>query len=408
MFMKQIPIEALAVGMYVVALDRPWSELLGLRSKNRIECAEDIALLKQYGVERVTIDPTLSSNATNSKRAERAATPNALLTSAQRQQNAVAIGTLERDLAQAHAVRTEAMTLVQSLFEGVKTGIPVSSAVVREGIQTVVERVLQGHDALLSVTHMRHFDTNLFAHVVDVCVFALVIGKHQGFDKQRLVELGIGALLHDIGYLRLPRNLLRKQSVYTAQERHLMQQHPRLGAIILAQSGYIPQESQRIVMEHHERIDGSGYPGGLRSLALSPLSEIVGIVDTYDAMLSSREDRPPLPPAQAVKELYKHGLQGQYNRGLVERVVQCLGVYPVGSLVEFNTGERGVVTAVHLQDTLRPTVKIIWDTAQHVYPTPFIVNLGAASGQEPERLIVRALDPQKERVNIAAYMEGNH
>jgi HD-GYP domain-containing protein (c-di-GMP phosphodiesterase class II) len=408
MFMKQIPVEALAVGMYVVALDRPWSELAGLGNKQRIECPEDIALLKQYGVQRVTIDPALSTHAAGSIRAESVALAAALPASPQRGKPALSIGALERELARAHTVRTEAMTAVQSFFEGVKTGIPISNAAVREAVHTLTAQILQGHDALLSVIHIRHYDTNLFAHAVDVCVFALVVGKHQGFEPAWLEQLGTGALLHDVGYLRLPRNLLRKPSIYTAQERRLMQQHPRLGAMIMAQSGKMHHESLRIVEEHHERLDGSGYPAGLRSLAISPLSEIVGIVDTYDAMLSSREGRPPLPPAQAIKELYKYGLQGQFNRGLVERVIQCLGVYPVGSLVELNTGERGLVTAVQLTDTLRPTVKIIWDASQHAYPMPFIVDLGTASGQEHERCILRALDPQKERVDIAAYMEGSH
>ena len=272
-------------------------------------------------------------------------------------------------------MRTEAITAVQSIFEGVKTGTPISSAVVQETVQTLIAQILHRHDALLSLIHIRQYDTNLFAHAVDICVFALVVGKYQGFDKQRLEHLGIGALLHDVGYLRLPRNLLRKQGVYTTQERRLMQQHPRLGVMILAQTDTLHEDVQRIVLEHHERVDGGGYPARLRSLEMSPLSEIVGIVDTYDALLSVREDRPPLPPHQAMQELYKYGLQGQHDRRLVERVIQCLGIYPAGSLVELNTGERGIVTAVNPENVLRPCVKILWDASQQLYPVPVLVDL---------------------------------
>jgi hypothetical protein len=136
---------------------------------------------------------------------------------------------------------------------------------------------------------------------------------------------------------------------------------------VLSKARGIREECRRIVLEHHERLDGSGYPAGLKGLAISPLSEIVGIVDMYDAMLSGREGRPSLPPAQAIKELYKHGLKGHCDRGWIERTIRCLGIYPVGSLVELSTGERGVVLAVNPVDALRPIVKVIWDAAGRAY-----------------------------------------
>lgn len=412
MFMKQIPVDALTVGMYVVALDRPWSELAGLTIKHRIDCPEDIAQLKQHGVLRVTIDSSLSlpspaSPPTHSPADFSVSFQPAPPPTGPNKPGVLAVGMLEKELAKARTVRTEAMTAVQSIFEGVKTGVPISNSAVKETVQTLIVQIIHGHDALLCLSHIRQYDTNLFAHAVDVGVFALVVGKYQGFDKVRLEQLGIGALLHDLGYLRLPRNLLRKQGVYSAQERRLMQQHPRLGVAILAQAGDIHPEVQRIVLEHHERIDGSGYPAGLRSLAISPMSEIVGVVDAYEAMLSCREGRPPLLPTQAIKELYKYGMQGHYDRRWVERIIQCLGVYPVGSLVELSTGERGIVTKVNPDDTLKPSVKIIWDALQQPYPTPFIVNLATPEAREPERRILRALDPHQEHVDVATHLTSH-
>jgi HD-GYP domain-containing protein (c-di-GMP phosphodiesterase class II) len=392
MIVKQIPIDALAVGMHIVTLDRPWAEVVGWQQRNRIECPEDIALLKQHGVQRVTIDPTLS---VLSSPEEEATVPTRTAGVASPRPATAATSVLEAELARAHTVRSEAITVVQSIFEGVKIGAPIRSEAVREAVQLLVGKILHGHDALLSLAHIRQYDANLFTHSVDVCVFALVVGKHQGFEKVRLEHLGMGALLHDVGYLRLPRNLLRRQGVYTAPERRLMQQHTRLGTMILSQTTTMHEDVQRIVLEHHERVDGSGYPAGLRSLEISPLSEIVSIVDTYDALLSSREDRPPMPPAQAIKELYKCGLQGQYDRRLIECVIQCLGIYPVGSLVALNTGERAVVIATNQGNTLKPTVKILANAAQQPYPEPFIVDLASAGGMTPERHILRVIDPQQ-------------
>lgn len=407
---KRVPIEALLVGMYVVELDRPWPETGSLANKHRVERPEDIVLLKEYGVLWVTIDPTLGQDV-----AEVTAPPGVTAgvrvsepTSIPRTEALQALGTLERELVLARAVQTEAMMAVQGIFEGVKTGAPIDSTAVKQTVYTLLNATLRSHDPLVSLIHIRQYDANLFAHAVNVCVFALVVGKSQGFSKLQLEQLGVGALVHDIGKLRLPRNLLRKQGVYTAQERLLIQQHPRLGTTILAPSKDIHEESRRIVLEHHERLDGSGYPAGLKGLNISPLSEIVGIADMYDAMLSSREGRPPLPPAQAIKELYKYGLQGQCDRRWVERVVRCLGIYPVGSLVELNTGERGVVVAVHLTDALRPSIKIIWDPDQQPYPVPLLVDLATLHAHEPERTILRALDPHKENLQVAAYLEGSN
>jgi HD-GYP domain-containing protein (c-di-GMP phosphodiesterase class II) len=312
----------------------------------------------------------------------------------------------EKELASAHAVRNEATAIVQSIFEGVKTGTIIDGMAVKQAVRALLEHILHGRDTLLHVIHMRQYDTDLFAHAVDVCTFALLVGQGQGFDRQRLERLGVGALLHDVGHTRLPRNMYRKQWLYTEQERRLVQQHPALGAAILANAADLHEESLRIVLEHHERLDGLGYPRGLRGLQISPLSEIVSIADTYDAMLSSWDGHPPLSPAQAIRELYKFGLQGQYDRRWVERVIRCLGIYPVGSLVELSTGERGVVTAANPADALRPTVRIILDPHLLPYATPTLVNLAAPSARGPERSILRALDPSKEPPDVTAYLQG--
>ncbi len=404
MAVKQIPIDALLPGMYVVSLDRPWPRPKIL-ADNRIECPEDVARLKQYGIRYVTIDPTLGKH-TDHAAGETIVATEAVAWESGAQRLSKLAG-LEADLERAHIVRAEAETIVQSVFEGIKTGSPIDSLVVKEAVSGLIDSILHDYDPLLCVLHMRQYDANLFAHAVNVCVFALVIGKSQGFDKQRLESLGLGALLHDIGMLRLPRNVFRKQGAYTLQERQLIRQHPRLGVAILAAARDIREDVRRIIVEHHERIDGSGYPTGLRGLQICPLSEIVGIVDMYDALLSGRVGRPALPPAQAIRELYKYGLQGQCDRGWVGRTIRCLGIYPVGSLVELSTGERGVVVVVNPSDALRPTVKIVWDASGQVYAEPQTVDLCAVVELPKARTILRALDPVKEHLNTAPYFEEN-
>jgi HD-GYP domain-containing protein (c-di-GMP phosphodiesterase class II) len=307
------------------------------------------------------------------------------------------------NLALARAVHTEATTAVQSLFEGTKTGAPLQSATAREVVHHLMETVLSQHDVLAGVIHMRQFEANLYAHVINVCIFALMLGAMQDLDKGVLACVGVGALLHDVGQVHLPRNLLRKPGLYTAQEQRLMQAHPYLGATMLSQTPHMPEDACRIVAEHHERLDGSGYPRGLAGTALSPLSQIVAIADVYETMLGTREGRPPLLPAQAIKELYQQGRAQQLNLGLVEKMIRCLGIYPVGSLIELNTGERGIVIAVNPGKALQPVVYLLWDQTHQRYATPVTVDLAAPEAEAPIRMIGAVLDPEAEGYEIATY-----
>jgi HD-GYP domain-containing protein (c-di-GMP phosphodiesterase class II) len=214
----------------------------------------------------------------------------------------------------------------------------------------------------------------------------------------------MGALLHDVGQVHLPRNLIRKPGLYTAQEQRLMQAHPYLGARLLSQTPRMPEEACRIVAEHHERWDGSGYPQGLHRAALSPLSQMVAIADVYETMLGTRTGRPSLLPTQAIKELYQQGRAQQLDLGLVEKMVRCLGIYPVGSLIELNTGERGVVIAVNPGKALQPVVHILWDQAHQRYATPVTVDLAAPDLDAPLRTICEVLAPTAEGYDIATYL----
>ncbi len=402
---KQISIDDLVVGMYIVGLDQSWLQSPFLFHRRRIGRYEEIARLKAYGVQRVTIDPTRGLD---------------LVKTQPRTAEGLGEGTIHHsplnrprvsplpDLTLAHAVHTEATIAVQSLFEGTKTGAPLNSAAAQEVVHRLMETVLSQHDVLAGLIHMRRFETNLYAHVINVCIFALMLGAMQDLDKTILACLGVGALLHDVGQVHLPRNLVRKPGLYTAQEQRLMQAHPHLGATRLSRTPHMPEDACRIVAEHHERLDGSGYPQGLGGAALSPLSQIVAIADVYETMLGTREGRPPLLPAQAIKELYQQGRAQQLDLGLVEKMVRCLGIYPVGSLIELNTGERGIVVAVNPGKALQPVVHILWDQTHQCYATPVTVDLAAPDADAPRRTIRDVLDPAAAGYDIATYFAESH
>ena len=200
--------------------------------------------------------------------------------------------------------------------------------------------------------------------------------------------------------LACPRNLLRKKRPYTEADRRLLEQHPQLGAIIVEQSGSLPQAAIHIVAQHHQRIDGSGFPAGIQNSELSGLSELVGIIDTYDNMLSGLS-YPRLQPIEILRQLFLQAKNGAFDAVLVEQMIRSLGVYPAGSLVELDTGERAIVIAANRADTLKPTVRIISSPDRAVITDGPLVNLADNS---VDRRILRALDPIREHLNILTYL----
>lgn len=415
---KTIPIEQLKVGMYILGLDRSWFKTPFFKHRWLLDREEDLGRLKAYGIEQVTIDPSLGldvaadddgPDAPAAQAAAPAPAPRSADAEATPPHGAAAFqARLEREVAQARAVRADARAAIERIFNGLKTGTPLDGPALRTIVTAVLDRLTAHPAAMLTLTQleqMKRLDRDLFAHAVDVCIFSLIVGRAQGLSDGSLEPLGMGALLHDIGETRLPQNLFHKPDRHTEQDLALLRLHPRIGLAALSGTGPLPAIARSVIVEHHERLDGSGYPDGLRGARIAPLSQIVGLVDAYDAMASSRHGRPPLSPDQAVRQLFQLGLKQQYDRTLVELLIQCLGIYPFGSLVEISTGEWAVVYAVNPEERLRPCVKLISDSRGRPYAEPRLVNLANQPAGEPARAILRVLDAAAEQVNVLRYCE---
>ena len=406
---KTIDISDLRLGMFMVGVQESWLKTPFFFHRRLISQEEDIAILKQYGIQKVVIDPTRGLDVeikplpTHEEPVETAAKPKSPVPVKTPRRR-----TLTEELAAARMVRAEAVAAIERIFEGVKTGVPLDSPALRAIVNGLIDGLLTNQVSMTTVVllqQMRRCDGNLFEHSVDVSVLALVLGHDYGLKGADLEHLGLGALLHDIGKLRLPHNLLRKSGIFTPQEQKLMRMHPQLGAKIVAQAQELDETCRRIVSEHHETLDGSGFPQGLTEQQICIQSQIVGLVDRYEALATSRGGRPAMFPAQAVRELYHLGLTHRYDRALVERMIRCLGVYPVGSLVELNTGERAVVVMQSRTERLKPVIKLLWADDGRPYPVPEILDLTDREPADPDRAIKCVLDPAKEQVNIAACIE---
>ena len=313
--------------------------------------------------------------------------------------------------AAAQATYTEATCSMERMFEELEAGIVPQPESLRMVVSNVLSRVLDDGASmlsLLSLQKMKRFDRTLASHALDVCTLSLIVANAYGVAEGDLEALGAGALLHDIGYIRLPRNLYRKSHDLTEQERTMMQQHPALGLAILRDAKEDREAVVRIVVEHHECSNGSGFPHKLKGDSLSVLAQLVGLVDVYDGMVSRRGGHPAMLPHDAIRQLFRLGDTGQYAKDLIQAMISSLGVYPIGSLVLMNTGEQAVVVGMNHTQRLKPVVKVITGPQGGSYLTPIRVDLGAQAAGAAGRTITKVLDPLHERVNVAIFLDGIH
>ncbi|MGZ8496164.1 MAG: HD-GYP domain-containing protein, partial [Candidatus Binatia bacterium] len=307
---------------------------------------------------------------------------------------------LARELENARAIHDEALTLAQTIFDGVGGGSRIDGKIAAQAVMQLQASIMRSPEASLLLMQMRRFQTDLFTHAVNVCVLSLVVALAEDLGDD-IATLGMAALLHDIGETRLPRALLHKTNNFTDSEANLLKQHPALGAALLAQAPGIAPMAQSIVLAHHERIDGSGYPSGGADLSL--YSQIVALTDSYDDMLSGR-NQVALQPTEVLRQLYLQANSGSADRALVEKVIRSLGVYPIGSVVELNTGERGVVVATSRLAALKPVVRVIMSRSGLIQFNGPVIGLADVAKDAIERRIVAVLDPVKERIDPLVFM----
>lgn len=390
---RRIAIQDLRPGMYIAGMDQSWFQTPFLRHKWLVKRENEITLLRSYGIQDVFIDTEKGCDVLTVSH-ETPSPPN------------LDVGPNPEDIESARRLRAEAISTLDILFR--QMGIPSTQHLieVRSVVSTLLDGLLQHPAAMVSLIQMRRFDVNLASHGVDTGVLAMAIGQEHNCDPSHLKLLGLAALIHDVGQLRLPLNLVRKVQPYSSQDHQLIQAHCAIGEAMVNQFPDFPDESKRMILHHHERLDGSGYPKGLRGGDISELTQILSIADTYDAQISGRCSHPPVPPARALSELYRAAITGQYATTLVQRLIQLLGVYPIGSLVRLNTGEQAVVIWVHSRSRLNPTIKLLKNAAGQPYDEQDIIDLSSQPPNEASRSIQETIDPHQEGWDMAKILDS--
>jgi HD-GYP domain-containing protein (c-di-GMP phosphodiesterase class II) len=270
----------------------------------------------------------------------------------------------------------------------------------------MVDSILRNPDALILLACLSRKHDALAAHAMTVCTLSISFGRYLGLDKATLVELGMGALIHDIGETKLPDKLLGDSKDLSEEDRALLQSHTRIGMMIMKKLEGVSETVVAIARDHHERADGSGYPRQLVNSQVDICTRIVSIVDTYDSITSGVHGREQIGLDVALKYIYSWR-EGLFDALLVEKFIQCIGIYPIGSTVELRSGHIGIVISSQPDARLFPRVMLILDAKGEALEPPKTMNLalfrdkgGDDNGYEVKRLV----DPQAYGIDVRSFV----
>jgi HD-GYP domain-containing protein (c-di-GMP phosphodiesterase class II) len=314
------------------------------------------------------------------------------------------LSTLQDEIPAAREAHERTRAVVDQIVADIRADKPIELRKVQDAVLSMVESVVRNANGLMWLARLKARDATAYDHSLTVAVYLLSFGRHLGLPKGLLETLGTAGLMQDLGKLRLPSALLEKRTPLTVGEFDTLKSHVQHSVAILEASSSASPVLLETVAQHHERYDGSGYPQGLSGEAISMLGAMAGIVDTYVAMISARPYRAAAFPQEVLQKLYRW--RGTlFNPDLVEKFIQCIGIFPVGSLVELNTGEIAIVMAHSQIRRLKPRIMLILDPGRQPYGAPIVLDLirnPLAPGGEPYR-IVRGLQEDADTGSAAIY-----
>lgn len=255
--------------------------------------------------------------------------------------------------------RSEITRTVRNIFKDITLTNPLEQGIVKQTVNDMLRQVLRNRCVLFHLTEVRGRDSYIFNHSVNVCMLSLIMGLYLELKRDQLKNLGLAALLHDIGQSKVPRNILYKPSPLTESECEKIKKHPIFGYDMLRVYNQLPESVSLTALQHHERLDGSGYPNRLRGDDISFYSRIVAVADVFDALLADRPFRKAFFPHQAVDIIVRS--PNQFDPEVLRIFVENVAIYPLGSVVSLNSGEIGVVVDMNRGQQTRPVVRIMYD-----------------------------------------------
>ena len=393
----KIHISDLKIGMFVSKLDRDWLDTPFLMQGFVVETLEDIDLVAQYS-EHVWVDKLVVEWIPSESRALADST-NKRTTKYQIKIDA------KQEHSQALSTYKKARRLTKTLLDELRLGTVIDVDQAKETVNDCMYSILRNPDALIWMSRMRNEDEYTAEHCLNVCILAIAFGRHLGMEEIELQKLGICGLLHDVGKMRVPPEILNKPDQLTEKEFNIIKAHSIHGRNLLMSSAGIPDIAVDVAYSHHEKVDGTGYPRKLSAGGISDYARIITIVDAYDAMTAHRCYSRAKPSTEALKTIFKD--RGtHFDERLALEFIKCIGLYPPGSLVELINGLVGIVLQTNLKYRHLPKIIVIKNLEGEL-EKEIILDLGDIEQKKLDKtyLIKRALIDGEYGVKLMDYKE---
>ena len=385
----EIELNKLEPGMFLVKLDISWLDSPFLRNALLIKSADDVKKLRKAGAKRVTIDIS-KGKAPTVKNEEN--TETSTVTNTPEVTEPLKPASLSDELSVAQKICGQIKAVASDLNARLEKDLPVDSEEISPLIRHTMDSLERNNQALLSLTQISRKSQKLADHSFSCFCLSLNIAQVLKLPEEEINALAIAALLHDTGWLQLPLKLMGKRGAYTATERKLVASHVDIGLKML-QSSNIPALSKRIIAEHHEQPDGGGYPKKLKSDAIHRTSKIFAVVEVYEELVHQLSDKPGMLPNNALRQIYVDGEKAMLDAEYVAALINILGIYPVTTAVQLDTGERAMIEEVKPAAHLRPVVLIHYDKNGHLLDPPLRIDLSETPPDGITRQIEGVIDP---------------
>ncbi|MBE0376338.1 MULTISPECIES: HD-GYP domain-containing protein [Pseudoalteromonas] len=398
-----LPISELVPGMFVDSVSKQFEGVDSIKIKTRglVRDKSIIKRLMSEGVQELLIDFTQSDVSVPTKYQLK---PDAeLVTKADikpKKAKIKKIISVEQEFAKATVSYDQHNRNLQSLYGDVTSGLKMNIALLDDIAKDIVSSVFRNHNAMTILTRLKDKHMYNWRHMTNCAIFVTVFAKYLGYKENIVHELAMGALLHDLGQAKLPQGIFSKPEKVNKLEMQAIKKHvaQSLG-LVKGEKGITPLMLDMIV-NHHERLDGSGYPRGLQGEKLSRPARIMAIVDVYDAMTADRPHQLGDEPINALRYLLAN--KQMFDSELVQRFIKCLGVHPVGTIVKLTNERLALVTEGNHQNPIQPKVKVFYNAKHKHHVTAKDVDLTSA---EHDLKIVASIKPLDYQLNLARLLK---
>lgn len=401
---KRIAACELRLGMYVHALDCGWMVHPFLRNRFLIGSDKQIGRIRKAGIRELYIDTARGLDAAHAPtQAEVESALDGDIAAAGIAAATPPRATIDEEFQKARSVLAEANRAIRKLLQDTRLGNQVSVEQAEPIVEKVAESVLRNRGALLSLCAIKTKDEYTYLHSVSVCALMMVFCRAMEMDEKIVREAGLGGLLHDVGKMTTPDEILNKPGKLTEEEFAVMREHVVASREILEGTAGITPTAMSVAAEHHERFDGSGYPRGLKAEEISPMGQISAIIDVYDAITSDRVYHKAMPAPAALRKLLEWS-RLHFNPNNVHVFIKAIGIYPTGSLVMLESGRLAVVIDQSNGSLLQPRLRVVYDTHKAAFVQPHDLDLARPTGAGGADRILGYEPPGKWSVDPLSYL----